>query len=203
MPRKASPPPPPIIWWRPWLIGFSSLVLGCALAVPAAAQTVRKPPTRAESQPNKADDAPTRESQSAPLAAKKVEEALRLLLRSDSLQSVNRPFRPTEVEGLVFDQTITKVGHDFYDLFYTKWEVPPGIGDFTVTIEEKPGRGTSTLVSMQVNDTQLLEMPLQPKHELLEEAAAEAVAMAQQFLVETRNTSRQLEKEGKAKPEVF
>ncbi|WP_460576329.1 CsgE family curli-type amyloid fiber assembly protein [Hymenobacter coalescens] len=104
-----------------------------------------------------------------------------------------RKLRPTEIEGLIVDQTITKVGHDFYDVFYTHWEAPPGTSDFTVVLRERPARGTATLVALEVNDTELLEMPLQPKFDVVEAAAQEAVAVAQDFLIRSQTVKNQLD----------
>ncbi len=36
-----------------------------------------------------------------------------------------KTFKDIEIEGLIVDQTQTKIGHDFYDLFYSNWQ-PPG-----------------------------------------------------------------------------
>ncbi|WP_167856691.1 CsgE family curli-type amyloid fiber assembly protein [Hymenobacter aquaticus] len=143
------------------------------------------------------------------MPAKKLEEALQLLLKAtarDSSQVANqrRRFRPTEIEGLVMDQTITKVGHDFYDAFYGMWEAPAEVGDYTIIIHEKPARGTSTLVSVEVNENELLELPLQPKAEVIEETAQYAFEVATNFLVQSRNDSKHLELQGGRQPrEVF
>ncbi|WP_165903807.1 CsgE family curli-type amyloid fiber assembly protein [Hymenobacter gummosus] len=158
---------------------------------PAAAPGRATPPA-AGSKPGptarKYEAAPGKEPSITP---KQLEEALRKLLRADSVQ--NRKFRPTEIEGLIVDQTITKVGHDFYDVFYTHWEAPAGATDFTVTLRERPARGTATLVTLEVNDTELLEMPLQPKFDVVEAAAQEAVAVAQDFLIRSQTVKNQLD----------
>jgi curli production assembly/transport component CsgE len=95
---------------------------------------------------------------------------------------------------LVIDQTVTKIGHDFYDIFFGQWDPPAGLGDFTVVIREKPGRATTTIISMEVNDNELLELPLQPKYEAIEEAALYSLAVAQEYLVNASNVSQQLER---------
>ncbi|WP_188810557.1 CsgE family curli-type amyloid fiber assembly protein [Hymenobacter cavernae] len=104
-----------------------------------------------------------------------------------------RRFRPTEIEGLVIDQTITKMGHDFYDVFYAQWEPPQDLGDFTVVIREKPSRGINSLVSLEVNENELLELPLQPRYEIIEEAAAYGVEVALGYLINAKNVGQQLE----------
>ncbi|TGE18627.1 CsgE family curli-type amyloid fiber assembly protein [Hymenobacter elongatus] len=187
------------LWWRPWMMG-----LGCWLCLMATC-TAGYGQKQLPAAPQKV----TKESEAAPLPAKKLEEALQLLLKAttqDSSQVSNqrRRFRPTEIEGLVMDQTITKVGHDFYDAFYSIWEAPAEAGDFTIIIHEKPSRGTSTLISVEVNENELLELPLQPKAEVIEEMATYAFEVATDFLVRSRNDSRNLEQQGnKQRTEVF
>ena len=179
-------------------MGVSCLLL-CVLRLTAAAQVT-------PSQPPPPKPAVEKETEATPLPPKKLEEALRLLLQvtSDSAAGqARRQFKATEIDGLVMDQTISKFGHDFYDEFYTHWEVPPGVTDFTIVVREKPSRGTSTLISLEVNDNELLELPLQPKAEVVEELAAYALAVARSFLEQARDESHQLERGGRVPPEVF
>lgn len=188
-----------VLWWRPWMMG-----LGCWLLLMLAASTASAQQPAPATKPSAQKEADT-----APLPAKKLEEALQLLLKAtakDSSQVNNqrRRFRPTEIEGLVMDQTITKVGHDFYDAFYSIWEAPAEVGDYTIIIHEKPARGTSTLISVEVNENELLELPLQPKAEIIEETASYAYEVAAGFLLQARNDSRHLEQQGGKHPtEVF
>lgn len=201
-PPAAKPARPVIyyLWWRPWAVGVSCLLL-CLLSLGAAAQVTPSKPLPKPTKP-----AVAKESEAAPLPPKKLEEALRMLLQVVSDSSAGqerRQFKATEIDGLVMDQTISKFGHDFYDEFYTHWEVPPGVTDFTIVVREKPARGTSTLISLEVNDNELLELPLQPKAEVVEELAAYALSVAQGFLVQARDESRQLERGGRVPPEVF
>ncbi|MCB2408992.1 curli production assembly/transport protein CsgE [Hymenobacter lucidus] len=197
--KQPSPHVLMTLWWRPWMMG-----LGCWLLFVLASTN-----SYAQQQPAAGKTGVQKESEAAPLPAKKLEEALQLLLKATSKDSsqVNnqrRRFRPTEIEGLVMDQTITKVGHDFYDAFYSLWEAPAEAGDFTIIIHEKPARGTSTLISVEVNENELLELPLQPKAEVIEETATYASEVATDFLVRSRNDSRNLEQHGGRQPtEVF
>lgn len=142
--------------------------------------------------------------QAAPLAPQKMEEALRMLLRADSVLSLRQRVRPgPESSGLVVDQTITKIGHDFYDQFFSRWEAPPGNDDFTIIINERPSRGNNAIVALTVNDNELLEFPLQAKYDLIEEAAQQAIEIASGFLQEAQNLSRQLERGNKQALETY
>ncbi|UOR03605.1 curli production assembly/transport protein CsgE [Hymenobacter aerilatus] len=165
-------------------------------------QAERRAPVRAN-QPTKADSKLPGKQESKQLSPKKVEEALRLLLRADSLQSSRAPTGGPESSGLVVDQTVTKIGHDFYDAFYAGFEAPVGIQDFVVTISERPARGNSALVALSVNNEDLLEFPLQPRQELVEEAAAQAIALAVEYLQISQDISRQLEQGERRVLEVY
>ncbi len=98
-----------------------------------------------------------------------------------------------EVGTMVVDQTISKIGHDFYDVFYAQWEAPAGANDFMIVIREKPSRGLGAMVSVQINDADIMEMPIQPKYDQIEASAFSAVAVAQEYLVNLQLTQSQLE----------
>jgi curli production assembly/transport component CsgE len=138
------------------------------------------------------------------LSALQMEEALRMLLRADSVASQRQRAKlGPESTGLVVDQTITKIGHDFYDQFYSLWEAPSGINDFTILIGEKPSRGNNAIITLTVNNEDLLEFPLQGKEELVTEAAQQAVEIAANSLQQAFNLSQQLERGNKQALETY
>ncbi len=136
-----------------------------------------------------------------PLPPAQLEEALRLLLRADSTGQLSHT--GTEAEGLVLDQALTKLGHDFYDLFYSAFEAPAGSTGYTVLVGERPGRGNSSLVVLTVNEQELLEMPLPTRLDQMEELVAETVTVAQDYLAEAQRVSGLLEKGRRAPLEVY
>jgi len=135
-----------------------------------------------------------------PLAPAQLEEALRLLLRADS---VSRRHTGIEAEGLVLDQALTKPGHDFYDLFYSAFEAPLGSTGFTVLVGERPGRGNNSLVVLTVNDQELIEVPLPTRFDQMQDLIAESVELAQDYLAQIQNVSRQLESGRRTPLEVY
>lgn len=136
------------------------------------------------------------------LPPKQLEEALRLLLRADSAGRISRR-TGTESQGLVMDQTVSKLGRDFYDLFYGAFEAPPGVDNFTIALVERQARANNAVVALLVNDTELFELPLPPRAEMMEETAQAAVAAAFNYLVQAQNISRQLEAGQHLPPEVY
>ncbi|WP_299826367.1 CsgE family curli-type amyloid fiber assembly protein [uncultured Pontibacter sp.] len=107
-----------------------------------------------------------------------------------------------EIDGLVVDETITKVGRDFYDIFLMQWEAPPMAKNFTVLIKEQPARGNSSIVSITVNEQKIFEEALQPRYDLIEEVATYMVAVVYDYLLQDQ-LNQQLEAEGKRAKEVF
>lgn len=107
-----------------------------------------------------------------------------------------------EIDGLIVDKTITKVGRDFYDVFQRQWEAPPMAQNFTIQIEELPSRGNITIVSLSVNEDKLFEQPLQPRYDIIEEVATYMVGVVYEYLMNDQ-LNKQLEAEGKKAREVF
>lgn len=171
------------------------------LATTSYAQPVRPP---APTKPAPSQEEPTQAAEAGQLSPLKMEEALRLLLRADSVASQRQRARlGSESSGLVVDQTITKIGHDFYDQFYSRWEAPANVTDFIIVIGEKPGRGNNAIVTLSVNDTDLLEFPLQSKYDLIMDTAQHAIEIAGGYLQQAYNVSQQLEKGNKQPLEVY
>ncbi|SNR80231.1 CsgE family curli-type amyloid fiber assembly protein [Hymenobacter mucosus] len=181
---------------RFWLVLLGGIMLQTAppsyaqvkpkASAPAPAPAKRPPPT---------GGAPAATPGTLPAA--KVEEALRLLLQAtatpDSLQNNRLQLPEAEINGLVIDQTITKIGRDFYGLFYGQWDPPQGLGEYTVVIQEKPGRGTTTLISVTVNDNALVDLPLSPNNDAIEDAVAYSLSLTLDYLINARNVSQQLD----------
>lgn len=129
---------------------------------------------------------------------------MRLLLRADSVASMHQRARLSpESSGLVLDQTITKIGHDFYDQFYSKWEAPTEVLEYTVAVGEKPSRGNNAVIVVTVNGEDLLEFPLQGKSDIVEDAAQQAIGVAAAFLQQGYELGKQLEKGNKQPLETY
>jgi curli production assembly/transport component CsgE len=184
MRRSASSCSAPSCASRPAVSGLlGGVLLAAALSYPAWAQ-----------RPTRKATTPAVESGPQQLSVQKTEEALRLLLRADSVQQARvQPGMEADAEGFVLDQTLTKPGRDFYELFYSTFQSTSGYRDYTIVLTERPIRGTSTLISMNVNDTELFEIPLPTRTEQIEEAVAAAVETARDYLSEQQAQSTMME----------
>lgn len=97
-----------------------------------------------------------------------------------------------ELDGLIINETRSRIGQDFYDYFYTAWEAPAKITDYTVYIEEKPIGVVGSWVSIKVNDTYIYRNRHTPRQEELEESAKQAVGLVKQYLLRREEIDKEL-----------
>lgn len=108
-----------------------------------------------------------------------------------------------ELDGMLFDETKTKSGKDFYDLFYSLWEAPPEARNFLIYITEKPYRLTTTQIEVKINEMIVFMAFLQPRADIVEQLAEQAVAQTQMYLANYEEVIRQLEGEDQAGSGIF
>jgi curli production assembly/transport component CsgE len=195
-PIALSPARGPRHWWGDQVSGLlAALLLATMLGAPSAlAQRPRSLPAQRKAPSPVVRKTPLAADTTHQLSMQKTEEALRLLLRADSVQHAQvQPGMEADAEGFVLDQTLTKAGREFYELFYSTFQSTTGLHDYTIVLSERPLRGTSSLISMNVNDTELLEIPLPTRTEQIEEAVTAAVETARGFLSEQQAQSTMME----------
>lgn len=106
------------------------------------------------------------------------EEAQKLIAK-DSLEINQDFFKKTvsvvekeeafELSGLTIDDTKSKVGKDFYDLFYIQYSQIPDKSNSAITITELPARGTSGQINIQIDDKVVYSFMTNPSEDYLKE----------------------------------
>lgn len=79
-----------------------------------------------------------------------------------------------EIDGLVVDETQTKIGRDFFDLFFSYWDAPPEARNYTIRVQEQPSPSLGTRIVVLINDEVLFQLQLQPRYEVVQELAQQA-----------------------------
>lgn len=97
-----------------------------------------------------------------------------------------------EIDGLLVDDTKTKIGKDFYDLFYNSWQAPQGAKNYTITISEKPFRLSSTQIVVSINENPVYQAILQPRQDIVEALSMDAIANTQSYLANYEEIMKQL-----------
>lgn len=108
-----------------------------------------------------------------------------------------------EIDGLLFDETKTKSGKDFYDYFYNGWEAPPNARNYFIFVSEKPYRLTTTMIEIKINETLVFQSFLQPRGDIVETLAEQAVAQTQLYLQNYEEIVRQLDGEDRSGSGIY
>jgi len=108
-----------------------------------------------------------------------------------------------EIDGLLVDDTKTKAGKDFYDLFYDRWEAPLAAKNYSITLSEKPFRLTSTLIVISINDDIVFQDILQPREELIEAQTSDAIYIAQNYLANYAEITKQMNGDDQAGSGIY
>ncbi|WP_028376240.1 CsgE family curli-type amyloid fiber assembly protein [Leeuwenhoekiella sp. MAR_2009_132] len=76
-----------------------------------------------------------------------------------------------EIEGLIIENSITKVGRDFYQLFYSKYFLSGLKSNKNIIITESPGRSRNTRISIKVDNQLVWQFFSNPSRDYLERQA--------------------------------
>ena len=99
------------------------------------------------------------------------------------------------LDGLIIDETMSKMGHDFYIYFYDNWSVPSEINNYTIYISEKPAPGMGTLISIKINYEEVFRNRISPSQEVIHSIADYAIYQSQQHLINYKEIQNQLGKD--------
>lgn len=126
-------------------------------------------------------------------------------LQTLDTQQVRQAIDPLDLEigEMVFDETITKVGRDFYELFFNNWSNPTEIKDFSITIKERPMPGMGTQIRAFIDEHEILSQFIQPNMEQIEMLAEYLVGLAGNYLINYQEIQAQLQNEDQAGTGIF
>lgn len=105
-----------------------------------------------------------------------------------------QPVRPDSADGaafsdpllgigqLVVDETVSRTGSYFYDVFYRLWRPPPDARFVSVALSEQPLPGQGTLIAVRLDGELVFQARLSPREEDAESLARQAVSFTLQRL---------------------
>lgn len=108
-----------------------------------------------------------------------------------------------EIDGLLIDDTKTKGGRDFYDLFFRDWVAPPDAKNYSIFIVERPFRLNQTTIEISINEILVFQAFLQPRVDYIEELALQSIGITQQYLVQYEQLVRELDGEERRGSGIF
>lgn len=70
-----------------------------------------------------------------------------------------------EIDGIVMDETMSKAGRDFYEVFFSIWVKPKDFKNYYIKIKERPFRMNSTLIEVYVSDVLVYQAVLKRRYD--------------------------------------
>lgn len=96
------------------------------------------------------------------------------------------------INGLIIENTLTKSGRDFYRYFYSDYYNRGIISAKNITIDETPGRGRTTRISVKVGEDLVWQFFSQPRKEFLKKMATTALDRAIAHLQRLQQQNQQI-----------
>jgi Curli assembly protein CsgE len=87
-----------------------------------------------------------------------------------------------DLGGLVFNETRTRVGREFFALFAQNWRPPTQTEAYWITIREFPTPGRFTMISVSINNRELFQRFLIPRKAQMEDLVVYTVQLLQDQL---------------------
>ena len=96
------------------------------------------------------------------------------------------------LKGMVIENTKTKAGSDFYDLFYSSYLARNIDGEKIVKIDEKLAIANNTLIQVVVGDDVIMQFIMNPRSQYLSTMAEQAVYRVNLYFQKLRNQKNQI-----------
>ena len=91
-----------------------------------------------------------------------------------------------EIDGLIIEQTQTRIGQEFYQNFVTFWEAPLGIEDYNILITEMANPTWGSWIWVEVGGFVSKEIVyreiLKPRSEEIEKTAQKGLEVVKKYL---------------------
>ena len=93
---------------------------------------------------------------------------------------------------MVFEDTKTKAGNDFYDMFYSSYLANNINGEKIVKIEERLAIGNNTQIVILVGDEVVVQFFVNPRSQYLKTMAEQSIYRVTSYFQRLRKTKDQI-----------
>lgn len=114
----------------------------------------------------------------------------RIVLQDIKDNEANNNDKGIEIAGLISDETKTKIGKDFYELYFKKYNEASINGTEIVTIEEELNFGRTTRIKVYVSNALISEFIAFPDEDFLQYKADDAVLKTKKYFKDSKNNKR-------------
>ncbi|TRX66458.1 CsgE family curli-type amyloid fiber assembly protein [Carboxylicivirga sp. M1479] len=85
-----------------------------------------------------------------------------------------------EIDGIIMDETMSKSGREFYELFFSYWQKPKGYRNYYVKVKERPFQLNNTVIEVYLREQLLYQQMMRRRYDEVEAMAKVAVSIVQQ-----------------------
>ncbi|MGB5818527.1 MAG: CsgE family curli-type amyloid fiber assembly protein [Saonia sp.] len=96
------------------------------------------------------------------------------------------------LRGMVIQDTKTKAGNDFYDMFYSSYLTNNINGERIVKIEERLAIGNNTQINVLVGDAVVVQFFVNPRNQYLKSMADQSIYKVNAYFQRLKNTEEQI-----------
>jgi hypothetical protein len=98
-----------------------------------------------------------------------------------------------EITGIISDDTKTKVGKDFYDIYFSKYNSEAINGNQIVQIEEQLNIGRTTILKITIDTKLISEFIANPNEEFLQQKAEEVIQATKKYFIDLEKLKNRIE----------
>lgn len=96
------------------------------------------------------------------------------------------------IGGLVINKTRSKMGRDFFNAFYDKWDSPEDTGNFMLEISEQPVPSMGAMVLVKIDNTIIYKARLQPRDSVIQKKAEKSIRICHQYIQQQNSSTKNL-----------
>lgn len=107
------------------------------------------------------------------------------------------------ITEFIFNETITKLGADFYHYFFQNWVNTSTTEGLSIYVLERPIPGMGGIISVKIEEQIVYQGMLRPNNQQIRDAAAAAVERAQSYMINYEVIQQQLESDDQRGSGIF
>jgi len=100
-----------------------------------------------------------------------------------------------EIDGIIMDETMSKSGREFYELFFANWVKPIGFSNYYIKIKERPFQFNNTLIEVYLKEQLIYQQMMKRRYDEVEQMAKSAVGVTQKQIYKLVMAQQALQKE--------
>lgn len=153
---------------------FFIIVVVCSISVLRAQQTVKDTVVEKDSVKKEVPQAILN-------LVKEYDRQLKEQKLSQQKQLIEPP--TLEIDGIVMDETMSKSGREFYELFFSYWRKPVGYKNYFIKIKERPFRMNNTVIEVYLKEQLLYQQMMRRRYDEVEMMAKQAIGVVEQQII--------------------